>query len=167
MKPLLVGEVNPHGPDPSFALYHTPERSAGGRLCRLVMGLQRARYEAAYDRVNLCVEKWSLPLARDRAGALAAGRAGSASPEPAVVVLLGSRVCSAFGRAYAPFTAEAAPVRSRAGAHLGAALYVVLPHPSGLCRAWNAPGSFSRARELLRSAGCEVGEALEPGVAGA
>ena len=159
MKPLLVGELNPYGSDPAFALYHTPENSAGGRLCRLVMGLRRLDYERSYDRANLCAGKWSAKPARERAAALLSERLrGAAGGPPPVVVLLGARVCSAFGRDYQPFchyeTSEDVLGES------GEVSYVVLPHPSGLCRLWNAPGSFGRARESLRSAGCAVGDPL-------
>ena len=32
-KVVLVGEQNPYGPDPEFALYPAPEGSSGHRLC--------------------------------------------------------------------------------------------------------------------------------------
>lgn len=34
-----------------------------------------------------------------------------------------------------------------------AARAVVLPHPSGLCRAWHELGAYERARSVLRQAG--------------
>lgn len=42
-----------------------PERSAGGRLCRVVLGLDVAPYLALYARVNLCAQRWN---AREAAG---------------------------------------------------------------------------------------------------
>lgn len=135
LRPLLVGELNPYQSveDSRYALYPYPDRSAGGRLCRLVMGLEPHRYIRAYARANLCSGKWSLPVARVRAGQLA-----DAHPD-VPIVLFGSKVCSAFGREYDPFTFDGRFVR--------------LPHPSGLCRAWNESGAFERAREVLRGAG--------------
>lgn len=107
MRPLLVGEANPYGGDPSFALYPSPPWCSGERLCRLVLGLDPDEYLGRFDRQNLCPRSWHLPAAR--------------------------------ARAEEPFTA-------RDG-------LVLLPHPSGLSRLWNAPGSFARAREVLRVAG--------------
>jgi hypothetical protein len=143
-RPLLVGESNPYGADPSYALYPYPERSAGGRLCRLVMRLEPRQYLRAYERVNLCAGRWSLRAARLAGGALV-----SPDPPPSVIVLLGARVCAAFAAPFEPFTRYST-------ARLPCVL--ILPHPSGLSRSWNDPGTYRRAREALRAAGCAVGE---------
>lgn len=37
----------------------------------------------------------------------------------------------------------------RAAVYPGAVLALVLPHPSGLCRAWNEPGAAERARAAV------------------
>lgn len=157
MKPLLVGEANPYGADPRYALYPLPARASGHRLCTLVMGLGLREYLERFDRVNLCPGRWSAPVARVRARELLAeqGRAR--------IVLLGSKVCGAFGVPYEPFCAF---IRSgdleitwlREVLHyapdLGnARAVVVLPHPSGICRAWNHPAAFAMAREALSAAG--------------
>lgn len=156
-KVLLVGEVNPYGPDSRFALFPRPRESAGGRLCHDVLGMREVDYLRSFDRVNLCVGSWSLVKARARAEELLA--------EPrAVIVLLGQKVATAFRVDFQPFThsrlyaLEPAPgrwyletepslLKSRP------VTVVVLPHPSGLCRLWNEPGSFLRARATLRAAG--------------
>lgn len=75
MKPLLVGEQNPYGADPKFALYPYPENSAGGRLCFKVFGLTRHEYLARFDRVNLCSGKWSMSRAWNEPGAYERARA--------------------------------------------------------------------------------------------
>ncbi len=138
MKPLLVGESNPYGPDPEFALYPAPDGSAGHRLCTLVMGLSRKDYLARFDRVNLCDGRWSMPAARKRAQELCDDL------EHEVFVLFGAKVTSAFlSGPWKPFRIE----------NHCAGTFVVLPHPSGLSRGWDAPGSFERARVLLREAG--------------
>lgn len=69
-------------------------------------------------------------------------------------VLLGAKVSSVFGwllnrEDFKPFTRheETAYVRTRPRS------YIILPHPSGLSRAWNEPGAFERARGVLREAG--------------
>lgn len=137
MKPLLVGEVNPLSDRPEHALYPYPPNCTGARLQKLVMAIPRLEYMQRFDRVDLCVGKWSIVAARARAAELLDGRE--------VIVLLGTKVCEAFGVTFDPYT------RIR---HCSPRpLFVVLPHPSGLCRLWHQPGAFERAREVLRSAG--------------
>lgn len=139
--PLLVGESNPYGDDPYFALYPEPPHSAGGRLCRLVLGLSPLEYFAGFDRVNLCSGVWNLRQARERAQALLEEAHELGRP---AVVLLGSKVCSAFRVAFTPFTEEFIEVSDDQMLRT-----IVLPHPSGLNRLWNDPRSFTRAREAL------------------
>lgn len=138
LRPLLVGELNPYGADPKYALYPLPEGASGDRLCRLVMGLQRAEYLRRFDRVNLCVGKWSMKAARSEAQRIY-------DDPPRRIVLLGRKVAAAFG-----FGAAAPPFSSM---RAGEAAIVLLPHPSGLCREWNEPGAFDRARAVLRETG--------------
>lgn len=141
-KPLLVGEVNPYGSRPKYALYPEPERATGDRLCRLVMGLEHDDYLERFDRANLCTGKWSAPAARSRAIDLIV----EVGHHP--IVLLGVKVAGAFGVDKAPFQVIRHYIAGAAPRTV-----VVLPHPSGLCRAWNVPGAFDRARAVLREAG--------------
>lgn len=145
MKPLLVGEANPYGGDPEFALYPDPPGCAGHRLCHKVMGLDAEEYLERFERVNLCPTKWSLREARERAIELAGPRAAS------TVVLLGARVARAFQYPFDPFAVHTSYWSGTVFNGIGRV--VVLPHPSGLSRAWNAPGAYERAREALREAG--------------
>lgn len=134
---LLVGEANPWGADPEFALYPAPDGTAGERLCRLIMGLPRAEYLRRFERANLCPTKWSAPVARASAAAISARLDGG---DLDVAVLLGRKVAEAFGaQDFAPFT------------HVGK--LVLLPHPSGLNRVWNMRGSFDKARATLVAGG--------------
>lgn len=128
---LLVGEDNPHSDDPRFALYPRPVGCAGHRLAIKILGHEfGADYLAKYDRTNLCSGKWSTTEARVRALDLAeTGRP---------MVLLGAKVCRAFGLDFAPFSIAC-----------GRSLMAILPHPSGRCRAWNEPGSYARARQTV------------------
>jgi hypothetical protein len=131
---LLVGEHNPYDQDPRYALYPLPARSAGGRLCRLVFRMEPKQYLRTFARTNLCRGRWTNRDAGNRAADIARG-------EWRVVVLLGARVCRAFGHDFRPFTWVAKPAT------------VILPHPSGLSRAWNDPQAFIQARRTLRDAG--------------
>ena len=144
MKPLLVGEANPYGGDPDYALFPFPENSAGGRLCHKVLDLSRREYLELFDRVNLCPTKWRVREARSRAVEILEADRGA----PRAYVLLGRKVQEAFGVGHDPFS-HFRSLRVLPGPQV----FVVLPHPSGRCRAWNAPGSFERARAVLREAG--------------
>jgi hypothetical protein len=131
----LMGENNPYGSDPYFALYPEPEHSAGGRLCRLILGMREAAYLREFSRVNLLQRpKWSAPLARAAAAAFVA----SLGPHDAVI-LLGRKVHEAFhGKApWVPF------------AQVGG--FLSLPHPSGLCRIWNEPGAIEKTRAAVKA----------------
>lgn len=127
-RPTLVGEQNPYGDDPHFALYPAPAGCAGDRLCRLVLGMRRAAYLREFDRVNLCDGPWSERDAWDRAERLL-GEAGAGDRR---LILLGAKVCGAFGVPYRPFQQVDG--------------MLCLPHPSGRSRAWNAPDAFERGR---------------------
>ena len=139
---LLVGEANPYGGDPDFALYPSPDGCAGHRLCCLVMGLGRAEYLRRFDRANLCPARWSGRQAKVTAWELWEEAVRLRRP---AVVLFGRKVAWAWRRsgALSPFT-----VADDWGVKVAC-----LPHPSGLCREWNVPGAFERARAVLRGAG--------------
>lgn len=147
MKPLIVGEANPYQSDREsamhFAMHPDPPRASGGRLCYLIMGLDERTYLRSFDRTDLCHPKWSIVAARERAAQLVAERS-----EADVIVLCGAKVASAFGVPYRPFVVF--------GAHhetLGGPQLAIIPHPSGLNRAWHGPNSIQQAREFLRRVG--------------
>lgn len=148
MKPTLVGECNPYGADPYFALYPLPENASGGRLAR-ILGLSRTEYLRRFDRVNLCEGSWSLPAARAKAQALRDGRP---------LVLLGAKVCAAFKLAFVPFmqTGLVEQVEPTQGfiKYRRIAVAYILPHPSGLNRIWNESDAVEKSRlcvaEFLR-----------------
>jgi len=142
MKTLLVGEDNPYGSDPRYALYPKPEYSAGGRLCELIMKMSVKQYIGTFDRVNLCSGKWSMPEARAKAKELWETRGLDQN-----YVLLGSKVCKAFDMTFTPFE-----ILWRDGASVGGGAIVTLPHPSGRNRMWNEPGSLERAHRTLQEA---------------
>jgi hypothetical protein len=149
VRPLLVGEANPYGSAPEFALYPSPRGCSCDRLCRLVLGLDPDDYLERFDRVNLCPREWSIRDARIRAETI------RKELRDAPVVLLGAKVCAAFEVTFRPFSAVGG--RVRAGSWVP--VYVVMPHPSGLSRAWGAPGAYERARAVLREAGVLPGAA--------
>jgi hypothetical protein len=151
-RPWLVGESNPYqlpGDDPEheYDLFPAPDGSAGQRLAQVILGLSRPDYLRLLNRRNLLSGKWSVPRARQAATELfvnswkAAFDAGWPTP---ALILLGAKVSAAFGRPFAPFTAETVtcPVT-------GERRYVTLPHPSGLSRGWNDPDAYRRARALV------------------
>lgn len=137
MKPLLVGEDNPYGANPRHALYPNPPGCAGHRLCYTVLGLDERTYLRTFDRINLCATQWTAPGAREHAHDIKSRRDG-------VIVLLGSKVTKAFGFAFEPWTAwSSGPDESLQQR------FVILPHPSGLCRLWHEPDAYERARTLV------------------
>ncbi len=124
-KPLIVGEMNPYGADPYYALYPAPDGCSGHRLCSLILGMHRKTYLESFDRVNLCDGKWSMPAARKRAQELFTYKGK--------IIALGAKVARAFEfNPFEPFVISS---------HI-----LVLPHPSGLCRLWHEPGAFEKAR---------------------
>lgn len=174
---LLVGEDNPYGADPRYALFHKPVGSAGHRLQSKVMGVRARSSYLSMWRTNLCARRWSIEEAEDRASLLLDGI--GACPWTRII-LLGSKVLSAFRRA--SIGRDTAPVLSVgtlwSATRLGELeraqglvlepfaifessgldlMVMALPHPSGRCRSWNDPSSVSRARALFRRAAPGVG----------
>lgn len=141
-KVLLVGELNPYGADPYFALYPAPDGCSGHRLCKLILGMSRAKYLEAFDRVNLCAGKWSKKDARRAQLELTARR----------YILLGSKVCGAFETPFEPFAVRTWSCGVIGNFRIG----LILPHPSGLCRLWSRPGYFKQAREAVAAFAPEV-----------
>jgi hypothetical protein len=128
----LVGEYNPYGQAPYYALYPHPENSAGGRLCRLILQMDFDEYMESFKRFNLLdTPKWSLPRARAAAKVLAE------QEHHERIVLLGAKVAAAFEVDYAPLSRPHPDI-------------LVLPHPSGRNRFWNDLRNMDRARAELR-----------------
>lgn len=136
---MLVGEANPYGSDPRYALYPRPEQSAGGRLCTKVLGLARHNYLKLFYRANLCARKWNLKEARINSLELIN------RDSIHTYILLGAKVASAFNVPYEPLslTVYRTPEKS--------IRLLVIPHPSGLCRDWNDVQSYRRVRGFLRA----------------
>jgi uracil-DNA glycosylase len=140
---LIVGESNPYGSDPQFALYHLPRNASGNRL-REHLGLTDVEY-SKLDKVNLCRRQWSLREARENAWRLIdSGRHD-------VLVLLGRKVRDAFG----------GPAPFEWGSARGVKL-VGLPHPSGLNRVWREPDARSRAVEVLTIVAPDISWRVRP-----
>lgn len=129
-RPMLIGEDNPYGSDPQFALYCEPPHSAGGRLCRYVLGLRRSTYLDAFERANLCSTTWRAKEARDRAFEI------MNQHEPGRwYILCGAKVARAFD--LRPATAEEPIIIATRYPEPALGGYAVIPHPSGRCRLWN------------------------------
>lgn len=133
-KPILVGEANPYGGDPQFALYPAPDGCSGHRLCTLILGMSRRSYLDSFERVNLCPQKWDARVAIASALRLE-GRVGYPR-----FILLGAKVCRAFLVPFRPFTQRNTSARTQ---------ILILPHPSGLSRSWNDPNAVGRARRAM------------------
>lgn len=135
---LLVGEDNPYGQDPRFALYHKPRHASGNRL-RQHLGLRDATYERL-AKINLCAEAWKTAEAKACAEVIK----HRTCPYNRVVVLLGAKVRGAFGFASAEFFSVTV-------AYGCTPMFVILPHPSGRNLLWNQAGAREEARKLLKS----------------
>lgn len=135
-----MGEANPYGGDPSYALWPYPERASGGRLAE-ILGMTASEYLGAFHRVNLCRVSWRVAEAREAARAMLEASGGRD------LVLLGTKVSRAFGfRSFSPFSTTTISRDGGAPVQL-----VVLPHPSGLNRMWNDPGARDRARAMVEA----------------
>lgn len=139
---VIVGELNPYGSDPYFAMYPDPPMSAGSRMQRLVAAIDRRTY-IGLRRVNLCEGRWSNPAARVAADEIAA------DPTVEVLVLLGRKVTAAFFRRKQPEPFNVAVLSPDGQRGIRCA---IIPHPSGLNRVWNDPDAFERARRTLQEA---------------
>ena len=139
-RPVLVGELNPYGNDPGFALWPEPRGAAGDRLAR-ILGLSDEDYLRRFERANLCTGSWDREVARRHLLALML--------EHDKIVLLGRKVAGALEKSNVgpAFTARSVEVLGKRWR------FVFLPHPSGRCLEWNRPGARDRARELLRAEG--------------
>jgi len=137
---ILIGENNPYGGAPEFALYCYPPGCAGYRL-RRILGLPQHQYLALH-RTNLCVGGWSNARARARASELLDPHAPWR-----VMVLLGRKVTEAFVKVVLD-DVPLVPFATRAICP-GTTL-VSLPHPSGRNLVWNQPSARERARQILR-----------------
>ncbi len=135
-KPLLVGESNPYGGDPYFALYPSPANSAGDRLCRLILRTDPDTYLERYDRVNLipCGD-WNLTAARERVKELTVEDIRRGLPRK--YLLLGAKVCAAWAVPFKPFEVWCT----------GSVL--ILPHPSGRNGAWRDPEALGTAHRAV------------------
>jgi hypothetical protein len=137
---LLLGEDNPYGSEPEFALYCAPTGCAGHRLQSHVLGIPRADYLGIW-RANLCTGGWSAKAARARALALTAGH----DTPWRIVVALGVKVSSAFGHA------DVRKAVTRAGIEL-----VRIGHPSRRNTTYNKPAVVEAARGLVRAVAPEL-----------
>lgn len=156
-KILLVGELNPYGADPEFALYPLPEHASGARL-KALLNLSLGDYLKKHDRVNLCSGMWDSRAAAEHAQRLHAGRLDGTG-----IVLLGAKVAQAFRSAAAYPDSTFAPFALEQHQTIW---YLSLPHPSGRNRVWNNPQAAVKAlwayEELRERVGLKLGTASRP-----
>jgi hypothetical protein len=171
---VIVGESNPYGASPEFALHCWPTSCAGHRL-RRILGVAEERY-LAFRRLNLCEGPW-----RRRDATRSASRLYDELPlytgSPRVLVLLlGVQVSAAFSAFTVASRAGIARPRALDRWEVGSdaldrARWLSIPHPSGLCRVWgagmwSAGGAVQRTRDLLRQIAPHVpwGEDVTSGI---
>jgi len=143
---LFLGESNPYGPAPEFALYCDPPGCSGHRL-RLILGLPEEAYLALH-RKNLCDSAWSMKAAQTHAYELLSSRAPWQ-----VIVLLGRKVAEVFEKV-APDAVPLVTFSIRTCAPR--VTLVSLPHPSGRnARLWT-PKAQDHTRQILRELAPEV-----------
>lgn len=171
---LLVGELNPYGACADYALYPSPEGSAGERLGR-ILELSLAQQVGAW-RANLCRGAWSIRQARASARRLLAGPwtthlllgvkvrgayAGALGLRERALDALRDRLTVGEVRWELPtghrlalddVAADGLISVWRVGGDATRADRVLIsaPHPSGLCRHWNKPGVAEATREVFR-----------------
>lgn len=144
---VIVGQTNPYGVDPRYALYPYPMGSAGGRLmalasdaggCHLAAPVPRPWAWIAFtDRWNLCAGPWKDGPAREAAAPIREALAGRPC------VLLGSRVAAAW---YGHTHCGPPPLFNVVD------LVVTIPHTSGRNRAWHDAATYKAARLALADA---------------
>jgi len=143
---LILGEINPYGPDPEFALYCDPPGCSGHRL-RLFLGLPEADYLNLH-RKNLCDGDWSMKAAQKRASALLDPQAPWQ-----VIVLLGRKVTHAFEK----LALNGVPLVAFSTRKCCPGMTLVsLPHPSGQNASLWPPSARDRARQIMRELAPEV-----------
>ena len=142
---LLIGENNPYGSEPAFALYCYPPGCAGYRL-RRIFGLPQHQYLALH-RKNLCDGDWSKEQAKTRARELL-------SPQSPwnVMVLLGRKVTEMFEKV----ALDDVPLVAFSTRVCSGMTLISLPHPSGRNTIWNNPKMPARARAILRELAPEL-----------
>lgn len=136
----IVGELNPYGADPRYALYHEPAGASGDRL-RRILGLTVRSY-VSLTKYNLCVGKWSAPLARERAAEI--------WDEHRTIIMLGSKVRSGFDDLIGKSGTSSKPPLGYGFLNDDISHRLIwLPHPSGLNQMWNDRTNVLRSRELV------------------
>jgi hypothetical protein len=140
VKPLLVGEMNPYGADPAYALYPLPEGASGHRL-QVILGLSRDEYLSWFDRCNLLLggPRWSAPRAREAASLLKHDRR----------ILLGAKVAAAHGLDLRGHMFQPLSLRRENYLYVKDLRVLVLPHPSGLNRLWNESANIAAAQSAV------------------
>lgn len=145
---LLVGELNPYGADPRYALYCEPRRSAGGRLQSQILSIGARTWYLPIWRVNLCTGDWDGRDAIRKAEELLDDTAPWRT-----IVMLGVKVQKAFGYATSasmPDNYDYRSVQSAVPFMRRPFTLVSLPHPSGRnAVAWTLDNVY-KARGVMR-----------------
>jgi uracil-DNA glycosylase len=146
-KPLIIGEMPGAG-----KLYQDekdlgPIAGATGRRLAKLLGISLDEYILRWDRRNIFANRVPGPWDTYHAGlgaSLIYAQESGFVYRP-LVVLLGKKVHAAFGfRSHAAY--QMIPAKT------GKMQWLLMPHPSGLCRWWNDPSNTHSVEVLLRGA---------------
>lgn len=154
-RPLIIGQAPGRDTDPDFPMYPLPKNRAGHRL-QVLLGMSRAEYLMAFDRVNLLNhfpganpdgDKFPMTPAKLAAQSMRPLLAGR------IVLMVGRGVASAFGlekQAFLEWVDIRCTRRCMVSKAPHTARVVLIPHPSGRARWYNENDNRSSAHEFLR-----------------
>ena len=146
MKPLLVGMNNPYSTDSHFALYPSPENSAGFRLYLML------KEAGDRDGVRVTKEDYVNDFARTNlVNGYMYTREAVTFGRPRVLDLMRNRLTVICGAGTARDMKLIHYRFSLEKQIIGPYSYWVIPHPSGRTREYNDPEMRHRVGELLLS----------------
>lgn len=140
MKPIIVGQAPSRSSDPS-----EPLSGRSGERLAFLCNCTHGEFLAAFERRNLLD---AFPGKDGKGDGFVSPGEARLLAIPLIsqfidrrIILLGNMVATAFGVEYPHYAFFR---------HLGAS-YTVTPHPSGINRHWNEPGSVQTAAVFWRS----------------
>jgi hypothetical protein len=152
VKPVLIGMNNPYNGDPRYALYPSPDISAGGRLCTMFLAAANRAgihadsfdYISGFERMNLInTPTW------DPVSAKIASRTLKPTLMGREVIICGVSVLTMMDLQRHEWLCWH---RRPPDLFENSFDYVLIPHPSGRCREYNDPEVVVAVGDLLLEA---------------